>query len=88
MQYNFDFDLELIEMSLRIYSCVSLIVPLSDDVDDDVHLPLHLWNDFGVLKSMAKKSKTKQQQAMDFVEFAKIKWYNAWEYFIINDSQC
>lgn len=32
VQYNCDFDLDLIEMSLRIYSCVSLIVPLSSDV--------------------------------------------------------
>lgn len=79
VQYNFDFDLELIEMSLRIYSCVSLIAPLSNDV----HLPCthsHMCV-YVILVRVEAEAKAKAMLSVN----RKIKWYNTREYFIIND---
>lgn len=87
VQYNcdFDLDLQLIEMSLRIYSCVSLIVPLSNDV----HLPFSISNCVRVLCMNPKLNsmpKSRMQLTRTMLSLnCKIKWYNAREYFIIND---
>lgn len=87
---QFDFNLELIEMSLRIYSCVSLIVPLSNDV----HLPC-IYSQFRCMDECEyvytyvsclsrSWSQSQSQKAMLSLN-CKIIWYNSGEYFIIND---
>lgn len=89
VQYNFDFDLELIEMSLRIYSCVSLIVPLSG-VWFCCCLPSHIYHKPCPCPSQWQSciSSMRRIQAKHCRWIAKIKWYNTLEYFIINVSQC